>query len=155
MAGMSRNDRANARRIETFTDAMAKLPLVPVLATFAVQACATMTLFAVPVMAPAMAVDLGLPPALIGAYMSVAYLAATVSALVCPGFIMRFGGIRASQIALLGIGIGLGLATIGSIGAVNLSALVLGCVYAMPIPAGAHVLARHTDRKSTRLNSSH
>src|SRR3546814_5137062 len=42
---------------------------------------------------------LGLPPALIGAYMSVAYLAATVSALVCPGFIMRFGGIRASQIA--------------------------------------------------------
>src|SRR3546814_7145041 len=57
---------------------------------------------------------------------------------------MLFGGIRASQIALLGIGIGLGLATIGSIGAVILSALVLGCVYAMPIPAGAHVLARHT-----------
>src|SRR3546814_18158966 len=73
-----------------------------------------------------------------------AYLASTVSSLVCPGFIMRFGGIRASQIALLGIGIGLGLATIGIIGAVIISALVLGCVYAMPIPAGAHVLARHT-----------
>jgi len=58
---------------------MAKLPLVPVLATFMVQVCATMTLFAVPVMAPAMAVDLGVRPSLIGAYMSVAYIAATAA----------------------------------------------------------------------------
>lgn len=126
---------------------MAQLPLVPVLATFGVQVCASMTLFAVPVMAPAMALDLGLPPALIGAYMSIAYVAATGSALLCPGFIIRFGGIRASQVALLGIGLGLALATAGGIPALVASALVLGCVYALPIPAGAHVLARHTPAK--------
>lgn len=103
-----------------------------------------MTLFAVPVMAPAMAVDLGVPPSLVGAYMSLAYVAATCSALLCPGFIMRFGGIRASQIALLGIGLGLSLVAFGNIPAMVLSALVLGCVYALPIPAGAHLLARHT-----------
>jgi len=123
---------------------MAKLPLVPVLATFMVQVCATMTLFAVPVMAPAMAVDLGVRPSLIGAYMSVAYIAATAAALLCPGFIMRVGGIRASQTALIGIGVGLSLAALGSVAAMVASALVLGCVYALPIPAGAHVLARHT-----------
>ena len=123
---------------------MAKLPLVPILATFSVQVCATMTLFAVPVMAPAMALDLGVPPSLVGAYMSIAYVAATCAALLCPAFIMRVGGIRASQTALVGIGLGLALATVGGLAPMVASALILGSVYALPIPAGALVLARHT-----------
>src|SRR5690606_21705352 len=75
------------------------LPVAPVAAMTLVQAFGTMTVFAIPVMAPEMAPDLGVPPDRVGLWTSMLYVIATTVAIFCPDAVVRYGGVRISQAA--------------------------------------------------------
>ncbi len=121
-----------------------RLPVAPLLATLLVQALAIMTSLAVPTLAPAIAADLGVSPARVGLFTSLLYVAATAGAILCPGFIARFGPIRMSQVLMLFCAAAMAIAATGTVAALAVAALVLGVAYALPIPSGALILVRVT-----------
>ena len=77
------------------------MPLAPLLATLAVQTLATMALFSIPALAPAIAHDLGVNGALVGGFVATAYGVGILSALLSPPLIHRYGGVRATQAVLV------------------------------------------------------
>ena len=77
------------------------MPVLPLLATLAVQTLATMALYSMPTLAPAVARDLRVNGALVGGFVATAYGVGIVSALLSPGLIRRYGGVRATQAVLL------------------------------------------------------
>lgn len=121
-----------------------RLPAGPVAAMTLVQAFGTMTVFAVPVMAPEMARDLGMPPDRVGLWTSMLYVVATTVAVFCPEAVVRYGGVRISQAAMISCAGALGLAASGSLAMVVASAVFLGLGYALVIPAASHILIRRT-----------
>ena len=72
-------------------------PVGPLAATLAVQTLATAAAYSIPAVAPAVARDLGVNPALIGLYISTVYGVGIMSALFSPRFIRSYGAVRASQ----------------------------------------------------------
>ena len=78
------------------------------------------------VIAPAIIMDLRLDAAWIGVYFGVMALAALVAQLGCGSFIVRYGALRVSQIALVMLGAGCALAALGSPAPLVLSAIIGG-----------------------------
>ena len=70
------------------------MPVWPLLATLAVQTLATMSLYSLPTLAPEVARDLHLNGTLVGGFVATAYGVGIVSALLSPGLIRRYGGVR-------------------------------------------------------------
>ncbi|MEL0324298.1 MAG: hypothetical protein VXA00_08050, partial [Rhodospirillales bacterium] len=60
------------------------------------------------------------------------------------GLIIRWGAIRASQISLLGLGLGLALSMVGTLWAFALAALMMGAANSFSTPASSHLLARRS-----------
>jgi MFS family permease len=120
------------------------MPLWPLIASLAAQTLATMALFSLPAIAPAVTKALGVPGELVGMFVSVAYGVGIVSALLSPGFIHRYGGVRALQAVLLATAAMLLLAAGGSLAWVAISAVVLGLGYGAAAPASTHLLVPHT-----------
>ncbi|HSF21347.1 MAG TPA: MFS transporter [Burkholderiales bacterium] len=94
------------------------------------------------VIAPAIIMDLNLGAAWIGVYFGVMALSALVSQLGCGSFIVRYGALRVSQIALLLLAVGMGLAALGSPLPLLLSAVIAGGGGAVSTPASSHLLSR-------------
>ena len=67
------------------------MPLWPLIATLAAQTLATMALFSLPAIAPAVAAALHVRGELVGVFVSVVYGVGIISALFSPGFIHRYG----------------------------------------------------------------
>ncbi len=67
------------------------------------------------------------------------------------GLIIRWGAIRASQISLLGLGLGLALSMIGTLWAFALAALLMGAANSFSTPASSHLLARRSPTKYAPL----
>lgn len=118
-------------------------------AMMGVQAMVTMGMFAIPVLAPAIARDIGVPATSVGFYTSLAYIVCVFSALAGGGLIPQFGALRVCQACLVllalafgcaisGVGIGAGVA--GFV----LCALLAGMGNAPPTAASSHVLLRAT-----------
>jgi MFS family permease len=116
------------------------MPLWPLIATIAAQTLATMALFSLPAMAPAVASDLGVRGELVGVFVSVAYGVGIGSALLSPGFIRRYGGVRALQGVLAATTAMLLLAAGGSVAWLAIAAVVLGLGYGAAAPASTHLL---------------
>jgi hypothetical protein len=76
------------------------MPLWPLIATLAAQTLATMALFSLPAIAPAVASALHVQGELVGVFVSVVYGVGIISALFSPGFIHRFGAVRTLQSVL-------------------------------------------------------
>ena len=74
------------------------MPLWPLAATLAVQTLATMALYSLPAVAPAVARDLHVRGTLVGSFVAMAYGVGILSALVSPGMVRRYGGARATQV---------------------------------------------------------
>ncbi len=123
------------------------MPLAPLLATLAVQTLATMALFSIPALAPAIAHDLGVNGALVGGFVATAYGVGILSALLSPPLIHRYGGVRATQAVLVAAAGMLLLATDahGVLG-LGLAAVVLGLGYGAAAPASTHLLVPQTPR---------
>ncbi len=94
------------------------------------------------VIAPAIITDLHLAPAWIGVYFGVTAFASLVVQLGCGSFIVRYGAMRMSQIALVLLAIGTALATLGTPLTLILSAIIAGGGGAVSTPASSHLLAR-------------
>lgn len=123
------------------------MPVWPLLATLAVQTLATMSLYSLPTLAPEVARDLHLNGTLVGGFVATAYGVGIVSALLSPGLIRRYGGVRATQAVLLAAAGMLGIAAASfGVATMALGAVVLGSAYGAAAPASTHLLVPHTPK---------
>jgi MFS family permease len=123
------------------------MPFWPLAATLAVQTLATMALYSLPAVAPEVAKDLNVSGTLIGSFVALAYGVGILSALVSPGLVRRFGGVRATQAVLLAAAGMLAFAALGSgVAGLALAAIVLGLGYGAAAPASTHLLVPQTPR---------
>ena len=120
------------------------MPLAPLGITLAMQALATMALYSVPAVAPAMALDLGVPGELSGAFVACAYGFGIFSALASAGFVHRFGAVRAIQLVMACTAMMLLAAAAGSVTSLFLATMLLGIGYGAAAPASTHLLAPRT-----------
>ncbi|HET7883527.1 MAG TPA: MFS transporter [Acetobacteraceae bacterium] len=120
------------------------MPIWPLIASLAAQTLATMALFSVPAIAPAVAAALHVRGELVGMFVAAAYGVGIVSALLSPGFILRYGGVRALQGVLVATAAMLLLASGGSVAWLAIAAVVLGLGYGAAAPASTHLLVPHT-----------
>ncbi|MEO7727094.1 MAG: MFS transporter [Burkholderiales bacterium] len=94
------------------------------------------------VIAPAIIADLKLAPAWIGIYFGLTAVAALFSQLGCGSFIVRYGALRMSQVALVLLAVGIAFLTVGSPLVLVLSAIVAGGGAAVSTPTSSHLLSR-------------
>lgn len=97
---------------------------------------------AVPVLAPAIAAEAGIPAALAGVHTALVYAGALVSGPLAGAFIHRFGGIRVLQAGLVVCGVALAGSVVAHPAALALSAFVCGMGHGPVTPAGSHLLAQ-------------
>lgn len=117
---------------------------LPLLVTLAIQSMVAMAQITVPVMAPQVAAGLAVSPALVGIFVSITYVGATVASLTGGVAVTRWGPIRVSQCGLSLCALGLALCASGWLPVVVLGALLIGLGYGPITPASSHVLARTT-----------
>ena len=120
------------------------MPLWPLIATLAAQTLATMALFSLPAIAPAVAAALHVRGELVGVFVSVVYGVGIISALFSPGFIHHYGAVRTLQGVLAATAAMLVLAAGGSVAWLGISAVVLGLAYGAAAPASTHLLVPQT-----------
>lgn len=110
----------------------------------ATQSLATMAAYSLPAVAPTVARDLGVPGTLAGVFVSTIYGVGIASALLSPGFIVRYGAVRVSQLVLLATLAMLLAAAAGSVASIALGAALLGLAYGAAAPASTHLLVPRT-----------
>lgn len=116
----------------------------PLLLTLVIQAMVAMALLTLPVMAPVVAQNLQVSPALVGLYVSVTYAGAMVATLMGGATVARMGAIRVSQWGLVLCAVGLVLCAMPWLPAMALGAVLIGLGYGPITPASSHLLARTT-----------
>jgi MFS family permease len=113
--------------------------------TLAIQALVSMSVLAVPAMAPALAEAVGASPAWIGIYIAFLYVGAMVVSMVSGPLVVRRGAIRVSQLGLLACAVGLAvLALWPTLWGAALAAGLIGLGYGPITPASSHLLAKST-----------
>jgi MFS family permease len=98
----------------------------------------------VPVLAPAMAPETGVPASLVGLHTALVYAGALASGPMSGPLIRRWGSVRLLQVSMLVVSFGICLAALGHPLALAASALVAGFGHGPLTPAGSHLLAAHT-----------
>ncbi|MBR0641348.1 MFS transporter [Plastoroseomonas hellenica] len=96
------------------------------------------------VIAPAIISDLRLDAAWVGVYVSLIAVSALIFQLGCGSFIIRYGALRMSQVALVLLAGGLSAASTGWIFLFALSAAIGGGGAAISTPASSHLLGRYS-----------
>ena len=104
-----------------------------------------------PVIAPRLAVELGVEPSLIGYQMSLIYGVAAVSSPFLSWMVTRWGACRAIQAGLLFSVFALALALLSGIAALVAASILLGAAMSVMTPAGAHILFRFSPPKHRNL----
>ena len=104
-----------------------------------------------PVIAPALAVEIGVEPSLVGYQMSLIYGAAALSSPFLTWMVTRFGACRAIQAGLLLSVLALALALLSGLAALVAASILLGAAMSVMTPAGAHVLFRFSPPKRRNL----
>jgi len=130
-------------------------------ATTAIQAATACAALTIPSISPVIAQQLGVPASMVGTYIALLYIGASMAALAGGGVVLRYGAMRLSQACLLICAAGL-LATLvlgADVGwlalpAVAASALVIGVGYGPITPASSHVLIKTTPRERMGLTFS-
>lgn len=117
---------------------------VMLVATFAMlfqQAFSYVCQIVLPILADRIAEDHGISRGWLGLYLFLQNLVAIAAAVGCGGFILRYGALRVSQIALLLMASSLLVVATGWLWLYPLGALLLGTA-SMSTPASSHILAR-------------
>jgi MFS family permease len=134
-------------------------------ATFLQQTFATLGKILPAVIAPAIIEDLRIDPAWVGVYVSLMALAALVFQMGCGSFIVRYGALRMSQVALVMLAVSLAIAAAGPPLAAGLasaspavpmlafavSAVIGGGGAAVSTPASSHLLGRYAPPRHAPL----
>ena len=116
--------------------------VLPLALTLAVQSLTSMAMIAPLVMAPVVALELGVPPHGVGWFVMVEYSFAMISGLACGGLIWRYGPVRVCQIAICLAAVGLALGSTGTLPLVFAAAALIGAGYGVVNPASSYLLAR-------------
>lgn len=132
-------------------DRPTKLLLIVLGAMFLQQTFATIGRSLPPIIAPAILQDLALDPAWLGIYVSAAALSALLFQLGCGSFILRHGAMRMSQVALVLLGLGMAIATVGPVVLFLVSGVIGGGAAAMSTPASSHLLGRYSPPRQAPL----
>ena len=128
------------------------LPVGRVLAvTTSTQALSTLGILALASVAPAAAKALGTSPALIGYQVGLVFFGGMLSASFAGGVVMRYGAVRASQIALATVAAGCAASTMGTLAALVVGAFVMGLGYGIPNPAASQLLSRLPSHRRMNL----
>jgi predicted MFS family arabinose efflux permease len=106
------------------------------------QVASIMGVAVFPVIAPQLASEMGVAPALIGYQVSLVYGAAMLGAPLLSGTIARWGGCRATQVGLGLSAAGVALALTSSLWAMAVTSVLLGVALSILVPASAHLLFR-------------
>ena len=125
-------------------EAAPPFPFGTLVATLAVQTLATGAAYSIPAVAPVVARDLGVDPALVGVYISAVYGVGIFSALFSPPYVHRFGATRVCQAVLISTLAMIGTAATGSLAAIGLSAALMGLAYGATAPSATHLLVPRT-----------
>ncbi len=121
--------------------------LIAVVAMFLQQTCGSVGRALPAVLAPLIILELHADASWVGVYFGLAALAALIGQLGSGGFIIRYGAIRMSQVALLSVGGGMAVAIIGGAAGFVLSALVGNGIAAVATPASSQLLGRWAVRR--------
>ena len=113
----------------------------PTLAMLAVLTIGSMAQFAVAVVAPEAAPDIGVDATYIGVFTTIVYVFAMLSGATTGAFVGRYGAIRVCQFTMLTAAAAMSVFTLATPVAAMVSAVLLGCAYGPFNPASAHVLA--------------
>lgn len=132
-------------------DRPSRLLLLALGAMFLQQIFATLGRSLPPIIAPAILADLAIDPALLGIFVGAAALAALTFQLGCGSFILRYGALRVSQVALVLLGLGMAVATSGPLVLFLVAAVVGGGAAAMSTPASSHLLGRYSPPRQAPL----
>ena len=119
--------------------------------TLVIQAMVSMALLTLPVMAPVVAQDMHVSPALVGLYVSMTYGGAMFASLMGGAAVNRLGAIRVSQWGLVLCAAGLLLCAVPWFPAMGLGAVLIGLGYGPITPASSHLLARTTPKHQMSL----
>ena len=120
-------------------------------ATTVAQVASTMGFAIFPVIAPKLALDLGVPSSMVGYQMSLGYGTAMAATSFLSGTIPRFGACRVSQAGLLLCVAGLVLAMSASIPAIIVASVALGIGMSVMTPASTHLLFRFSPAQNRNL----
>ncbi len=123
----------------------ARLALVALVATLAIQIFTSFAASATPVLAPMLAGDLGIPPRWVGLFVGLVYVGAMAASLLAGEAIRRIGPIRASQVCVVLCTFGVAVIALlpnGAAGLLIAAALLIGIGYGPITPASSQVLAR-------------
>jgi MFS family permease len=117
---------------------------LPLAVTLSIQAMVAMAQITVPVMAPQVATSLGISAALVGVFVSIAYVGAMLASLTGGMAVTRWGAMRVSQWGLVICAAGLTLCSVGWMPGMAVGAFIIGLGYGPITPASSHILARTT-----------
>jgi MFS family permease len=132
-------------------DRTTRLLVIVLSAMFLQQSFATLGRSLPPIIAPVIMTDLALDPAWLGVYVGAAALSALVFQLGCGSFILRYGAMRMSQVALVLLGVGMAIATVGPAVLFLVSGVIGGGAAAMSTPASSHLLGRYSPPRQAPL----
>ena len=135
--------------------APAELPrstvMAVVAATTIAQVASVMGFAIFPVIAPRLALELGVPASTVGYQLSIAYGTAALATSFLSGAIPRFGACRVTQAALALCAVGMLLAMTASIAAMVAASILLGLGMSVMTPASAHLLFRFSPAHNRNL----
>jgi MFS family permease len=123
----------------------------PLIVTTAIQALASMAIFAPPVLAPAAHDEVGFPASWVGLITALTFASATFGALFSGGVIARLGALRMSQVSLLACGAGISLIAFGHPATIVVGAVVMGLGYGPVTPSSSSILADRTPERIRNL----
>jgi MFS family permease len=139
------------------TRSPAHTALVALVATLAIQSFTSLATTAPAVLAPELALAIGITPRWIGVFVGVVYAGAMFGSLLCGPFIARYGAIRVSQASVLLCALALTLVAVLPASAAWLlvaAAFMLGLGYGPVTPASSDVLIRTTPPERMALTFS-
>jgi MFS family permease len=116
--------------------------LIALAAMFGQQTFASVGRTLPAIMAPLVLVELGADAAWVGIYFGVAAASSLITQMGCGSFIIRYGALRMSQVALILLGGGMAAAAEGGLSSFTVSALIGGGAAAVSTPASSELLGR-------------
>jgi len=116
--------------------------LTALIAMFLQQTFASVGKVLPAVIAPLVIAELNADPAWVGVYYGVAAAASLLAQMGCGSFIVRYGALRMSQVALTLIGGGIAVAAAGSLPGFAASAIIAGGGGAVSTPTSSQLLGR-------------
>jgi hypothetical protein len=120
---------------------MTPILLIATLSMLLQQAFSYCCNLVMPILATEMAIRLGVNHGLLSVYQALTSFAAIIAANACGSFILRYGALRMSQLALVMLAISVCLASLMEIWLLPVAALLLG-MGSVSTPASSHILAR-------------